>query len=104
MSRLEHEAAHARSQLDRDGEGNWADRLHAAVGAIETLRPGLLRMHAHQAGSGSLTADLEAARDLAERIDYVVEAERELAQDEDHSRHQNSSAAPSARPASTSLG
>lgn len=104
VSRLEHEAAYARSQLDRGADGNWDDRLQAAVGAIETLRLGLLRMHAHQGESGSLTADLEAARELAERIDYAVEAERELAQDEDQSRHQNSSADPSVRPASTSLG
>jgi serine/threonine-protein kinase len=78
VSRLEHEAAHARAQLDRDAEGPWAARLEAAVGAIETLRLGLLRMHAHQGGSGALTADLDVARDLADRIDQLVEAEREV--------------------------
>ncbi len=78
VARLEHEATHARSQLAGGVEGEWGDRLEAAVGAIETLRLGLLRIHAQMSDAGSLTADLDAARDLASRIDYLVEAEREV--------------------------
>jgi serine/threonine-protein kinase len=104
VSRLEHEAAHARSQLDRDADGPWAERLEAAVGAIETLRLGLLRLHAQQGEAGSLTADLDSARDLAERIDYAVAAGDDVAGLLDQSRHQNTQAQPSAREASTSLG
>lgn len=104
VSRLEHEAAYARSQLDRDVEGPWGERLEAAVGAIETLRLGLLRLHAQQGEAGSLTADLDAARDLAERIDYAVSAEAEVAGLLDQSRHQSIQATPSAKPPTTSLG
>ena len=104
VSRLEHEAAFARTQLERDVEGPWAERLEAAVGAIETLRLGLLRMHAQQGEAGALTADLDAARDLAERIDYAVSAEAEVAGLLDQSRHQNTQAPPSASPPTTSLG
>ena len=78
VARLEHEAVHARAQLDGGVEGPWAARLEAAVSAIETLRLGLLRLHADQAEVGSLTADLDQARDLAERMDYLVEGVREV--------------------------
>ena len=104
VSRLEHEAAYARGQLDRNAEGAWDERLQAAVGAIETLRLGLLRLHAQQGEAGSLTADLDAARDLAERIDYAVSAEAEVRGLLDQSRHQKSQAQPSASPPTTSLG
>ncbi len=78
VARLEHEAAHARAQLAGGVEGEWGDRLQAAVGAIETLRLGLLRIHAQMSDAGSLTADLDAARELASRIDYLLEAEDEV--------------------------
>lgn len=78
VSRLEHEAAHARTRLERDEDGPWAARLEAAVGAIETLRLGLLRMHARQAEAGAITVDLEAARQLADRIDQALEADDEV--------------------------
>jgi predicted Ser/Thr protein kinase len=104
VSRLEHEAAFARTQLERDVEGPWAARLEAAVGAIETLRLGLLRLHVQQGEAGSLTADLDAARDLAARIDYAVSAEAEVRGLLDQSRHQNNQAQPSASPPTTSLG
>jgi eukaryotic-like serine/threonine-protein kinase len=74
VARLEHEAVLARARLDRGDEGPWAERLEAAVSAIETLRLGLLRVHAEQAEAGSLTTDLETARELAERIGYIVDA------------------------------
>ena len=78
-----------------EADGPWAARLEAAVGAIETLRLGLLRMHAQQGEAGALTADLDAARDLAERIDYALAADREVSGLLDQSRHQSSQAVPS---------
>ncbi|MDX2206317.1 MAG: serine/threonine-protein kinase [Gemmatimonadales bacterium] len=78
VARLEHEAVHARAQLDGGVEGPWAARLEAAVSAIETLRLGLLRLHADQAEVGSLTLDLEKARELSEQIGYLVEGVREV--------------------------
>lgn len=78
VARLEHEAVHARAQLDGGVEGPWAARLEAAVSAIESLRLGLLRLHADQAEVGSLTLDLEKARELSEQMDYLVEGAREV--------------------------
>jgi serine/threonine-protein kinase len=78
VARLEHEAVHARAQLDGGAEGPWAARLEAAVSAIETLRLGLLRLHADQAAVGSITLDLEKARELSEQIGYLVEGAAEV--------------------------
>ena len=78
VARLEHEAVHARAQLDGGAEGPWEARLQAAVSAIETLRLGLLRLHADQAEVGSLTLDLEKARELSEQIGYLVEGAAEV--------------------------
>ena len=104
VARLEHEATHARAQLAGGVEGNWGGRLEAAVGAIETLRLGLLRVHAQLGEPASLTADLEAARALAEQIDYIVAAEREVGEALDQSSQSSTQAAPSAKAPSTSLG
>jgi serine/threonine-protein kinase len=78
VARLEHEAVHARAQLDGGAEGPWVARLEAAVSAIETLRLGLLRIHADQAEVGSLTLDLEKARELSERIGYLADGAAEV--------------------------
>lgn len=104
VSRLEHEAAHARAQLAGGADGHWEGRLEAAVGAIETLRLGLLRVHAQLGEPSSLTADLDAARALAEQIDYMVEAEREVGEALDQSSQRSIHASPKARAPSTSLG
>ncbi len=104
VARLEHEAAHARAQLAGSAEGNWGDRLEAAVGAIETLRLGLLRIHAQMSEPSSLTADLDAARDLARQIDYIVEADREADAVLSRSSQKAIQAKPSASAPSTSLG
>ena len=74
VNRLEREAEHARQQVAAGAEGQWAERLQQSVAAIDTLRVGLLRMSAGRVEAGSLTADLDAARDLAERIGYLVDA------------------------------
>jgi predicted Ser/Thr protein kinase len=53
-------------------------RLADAVAALESIRLSLLRM---QAGSGDVegvTADLAAARDVAEEIDHLLEAQRQV--------------------------
>ncbi|MGH7593662.1 MAG: protein kinase domain-containing protein, partial [Gemmatimonadales bacterium] len=72
VARLEGEATRARQELARDANSIWATRLERSVAAIETLRLGLLRMTTGHAGAGSLTADLDAARELSERIGYLV--------------------------------
>ncbi|HPF60636.1 MAG TPA: serine/threonine-protein kinase [Gemmatimonadales bacterium] len=104
VARLEHEAAHARARLDAGEAGPWANRLEAAVGALETLRLGLLRVHAQQAAPGSLTVDLAEAREIADRIDYMVEGLREVDGLLDASSQRNIQAPPSASAPSTSLG
>jgi hypothetical protein len=105
VARLEREAARAREQLEQGADGGWAERLTRAVGAIETLRVGLLRMNAGNLATGSLTADLDAARELSERIDYLVagsdEASAALSRG---SRQSSTQPIPNASAPSTSLG
>lgn len=107
VERLEHEAALARERLAAGVDGPWADRLERSVAAIETLRVGLLRMTVGHVAATSLTADLDAARELSERIDYLVagadEVAEALARDVSPSQ-QSAQALPSSRPATTSLG
>ncbi len=79
VQRLEREAEHARQQIAAGASGQWAARLQHSVAAIDTLRVGLLRMSVGRNEAGSLTADLDAARDLAERIDYLVAGSDEVA-------------------------
>ncbi len=104
VARLEHEATVARARLDAGEPGEWGHRLEAAVGAIETLRLGLLRLHAEQVVPGSLTLDLDQARELSERIDYVMDGLREVDAALDLSSQRNIQANPIANPPSTSVG
>ncbi len=106
VARLEHEAAVARDQVAHQAEGPWADRLERAVAAIETLRVGLLRIAAGNAAAGSLTADLDAARELSTRIDYLMAGADEVAEllGDSGSRQSSTQPAPRARAPSTSLG
>ena len=107
VERLEREAALARERLAAGGGGPWADRLERSVAAIETLRVGLLRMTVGHVAASSLTADLDAARELSERIDYLVagadEVAEALARDASPSQ-QSAHALPNKNPATTSLG
>jgi hypothetical protein len=107
VERLEREAARAREQLAAGADDRWADRLERSVAAIETLRVGLLRMTVGHVAASSLTADLAAARELSERIDYLVagadEVAEALALDASPSQ-QSAQALPSRSPATTSLG
>lgn len=108
VGRLEREAIAARQHLDRGDVGPWGERLERAVAAIETLRVGLMRMAAGQAQGVALTADLDAARLLAERIDYLMagadEVEAMLSSSEVRGHHQTTQALPIKRAPSTSLG
>jgi len=53
-------------------------RLADAVAALETIRLSLLRMHAGTGSVESVTGDLAAARDVAEDIGRLLEAQREV--------------------------
>ena len=79
VNRLEREAEHARQQVAAGAEGAWAARLQESVAAIDTLRIGLLRMSAGRVEAGSLTADLEAASELSERMSYLADASDDVA-------------------------
>jgi hypothetical protein len=107
VARLEGEAAHARLELSRHADSAWADRLERTVAAIETLRLGLLRISTGHAVAGSLTADLDAARELSERIGYLVAGADEVSHllARDRGPHQSSTQPiASNSPASTSVG
>ncbi|HEY8061381.1 MAG TPA: serine/threonine-protein kinase [Gemmatimonadales bacterium] len=107
VARLEGEAAHARLELSRNADPAWAGRLQRTVAAIETLRLGLLRITTGHAAAGSLTADLDAARELSERIGYLVAGADEVSHllSSDRGPHQSSTQPiASNSPASTSVG
>ena len=77
LDRLERVAASLRS---RGGAGPGAERLPAALAALEAIRLDLLRLGAGQGRDEELTADLEAAREVGERVDALLDAHRELDQ------------------------
>jgi hypothetical protein len=107
VERLEREAARAREHLARGDDGTWADRLERSVAAIETLRVGLLRMTVGHVAASSLTADLDAARELSQRIDYLVAGAEEAAEalaDDRRPSQRSAQALPRKSPATTSLG
>ena len=107
VARLESEAARARAELARDEDPAWTVRLQRAVGAIETLRLGLLRMATGHVAAASLTADLDAARELSERIGYLVAGADDVAALLDRSggiRQNSTQPIPSNTPPSTSVG
>ena len=53
-------------------------KLREAVTALETIRLGLLFMHSGTGTVESLTMDLEAARDLSENMEGLLEGHREV--------------------------
>jgi serine/threonine-protein kinase len=63
-----------------EARGLWAERLRETVTLLESLRLGLLRLHAGSAVPETLTADLEAARELQQRLHHLVSAEAEANQ------------------------
>ncbi|HEY3933310.1 MAG TPA: serine/threonine-protein kinase [Gemmatimonadales bacterium] len=107
VARLEDAAARARSHLAHGDDPAWAERLQRAVAAIETLRLGLLRMTTDRAAATSLSTDLDAARDLSERIGYLIEGAAEVSDwlaGSDGGDQRRTHATPRQRAASTSLG
>ena len=59
------------------GDGQEA-RLGEALGALETLRFDLLRLHGGVGTLEGLTADLGAAREIGEQVDALLEGQREV--------------------------
>jgi serine/threonine-protein kinase len=55
----------------------WAARLRETVTLLESLRVGLLKLHAGTAVPETLTADLDAARELRERLSLLAEGHDE---------------------------
>ncbi|HKA59668.1 MAG TPA: serine/threonine-protein kinase [Gemmatimonadales bacterium] len=58
----------------KDRDGHFGE----ALGALETLRLDLLRLHAGQGTLDGLTADLGAARRLGEQVDVLLAGRREV--------------------------
>ena len=56
----------------------WATRLKETVTLLETLRVGLLKLHAGTVVPDQLTADLEAAHALRERLTLLAEGQSEV--------------------------
>jgi len=107
VGRLEVDATHARRRLASGDGGVWAERLEQSIAAIESLRLGLMRISTGRAAAASLTADLDAARELSARIGYLVDAADEVADFLDkgtRSRHSSTQPMPRHSPPSTSLG
>ncbi|MGD2135161.1 MAG: hypothetical protein PVF27_03330, partial [Gemmatimonadales bacterium] len=70
-------------RLERDAEvlrryGDTGERLATTVAALENVRLGLLRLKAGSLTLDDLTADLEQARELGERIDAELAGRREV--------------------------
>jgi serine/threonine-protein kinase len=59
------------------GDGQEA-RLGEALGALETLRVDLMRLHGGVGTIDGLTADLGAAREIGEHVDALLEGHREV--------------------------
>lgn len=62
----------------REARALWATQLKETVTLLESLRVGLLRLHAGSAGPEQLTADLEAAQELRERLGLLTEGQAEI--------------------------
>lgn len=62
----------------REAREVWAARLKETVTLLESLRVGLLKLHAGTAVPEQLTADLEAAQGLRERLALLVEGNSEV--------------------------
>jgi hypothetical protein len=75
LRRLERTAALLRAHgADLDG----VERLPATLAALESIRLDLLRLGAGVSRGDELTADLDAARDVGERVNALLDAHREL--------------------------
>jgi hypothetical protein len=72
--RAQVEAARALGQ----GAGAAQDRMMEAVAAMENLRVGMLRLRSGTVSLEGFTTDLDAARDVGDRVDRLLEAQVEL--------------------------
>jgi len=71
------EGAELRADVE-EARGDVEARLREAVTALETIRMGLLRMHAGERIVQSVTMDLEAARGLSHDMEHLLEGHREV--------------------------
>ncbi len=55
------------------------ERLATAIAALESLRLDLMRLQTGQGSIDDLAADLEAAREIGEEIDRLLEGQQEVA-------------------------
>jgi recombinational DNA repair ATPase RecF len=55
-----------------------SERLAATVGAIENIRLDLLRLQMGNSGIDSVTASLDAARQIGQQISESIDAQREV--------------------------
>jgi hypothetical protein len=65
-------------QVRRLRGNGQAQRLGEALGALETIRFDLLRLHGNVGSVAGLTADLGAAREIGEQVDALLEGRREV--------------------------
>jgi serine/threonine-protein kinase len=73
----------ARSDLAgdiRESRAAAERRLAEVVGALETIRLQLLRMHAGVGSADGVTADLSAALDMSSDLEYLIEGQRQVNQ------------------------
>jgi serine/threonine-protein kinase len=61
-----------------DARAAAEQRLAEVVGALETIRLQLLRMHAGVGNVDSMTADLNAALDMSKDLEYLIEGGRDV--------------------------
>ena len=81
LAALEAQAAEARATvavLDGAPREAAARRLAGTVAALETLRLDLLRLHAGSADLAPLTTLIDAARDLGDEVDRLVDARADV--------------------------
>ena len=57
-----------------------SERLSTAVGALENIRLGLLRLSTGQGSIADLAADLDAARNIGDEIDRLLAGQRDVAE------------------------
>ena len=74
---LERLEAQAR-RLRESGDTARGERLGLTLAAMEQLRLDLLRLRTSATPSSDLTGDLEAARRVTDRIEALLQAQREL--------------------------
>lgn len=77
------EGPHAQERIDlrervRATRDRAEGKLREAVAALETIRLGLLRMHAGSGEVESLTLELESARELSRDMEYLLDAHVEV--------------------------